>query len=322
MPDSFARYLREGATLVLDAVDRLFEPIGRLAASIERQLGTEANVNLYAGWRESPGLDLHWDRHDVLILQVSGKKRWHIYEPTRRFPIGGDVESPPKPFGDPVCIQELSAGDVLYLPRGWWHIAIPCGEPTLHLTVGLHPQTGLDIAMWSLEALKRHEIMRRDVPVIAEPAAQKEYLEELQKALQEVCQDPDLLEKFARHRLVRAQTRPELMLPFAAMNQILPDDETYLIRSVIPRDGAIIETSEGMIEVLFAGKEYKFLEASKVLLDHLDSCATTTIRMFYELFEDRFGEEQLTSFLTELATHGIISFEEPAASLDSRPASA
>lgn len=33
----------------------------------------------------------------------------------------------------------LEAGDILYLPRGWWHDPVPVGEETVHLAVGVFP---------------------------------------------------------------------------------------------------------------------------------------------------------------------------------------
>ena len=64
------RQLREGATLVLDAVDELSEPVEALAKGLELFFRERVQVNLYAGWQTSRGFDLHWDDHDVFILQT------------------------------------------------------------------------------------------------------------------------------------------------------------------------------------------------------------------------------------------------------------
>jgi hypothetical protein len=44
------RHLQEGAMLVLDAIDEIHEPIGKLAANLERVLGARVQVNLYASY--------------------------------------------------------------------------------------------------------------------------------------------------------------------------------------------------------------------------------------------------------------------------------
>src|SRR6266511_1480125 len=74
----FIKYLREGATLILDDAEELSPPLRRLAISLERLFRVRVQVNLYAGWHKNRGFDLHWDDHDILVLQVAGSKRWEV----------------------------------------------------------------------------------------------------------------------------------------------------------------------------------------------------------------------------------------------------
>ena len=65
-------------------------------------------------------LKLHRDQQDRVIVQVEGSKRWQIHGPSvsERTPgIAG--EFPPK--GAPIFDNFLMAGDVLFLPGGYWH---------------------------------------------------------------------------------------------------------------------------------------------------------------------------------------------------------
>ena len=142
--DELAKQLREGATLVLDAVDELSEPVEELAEGLELLFHEHVQVNLYAGWQTSRGFDLHLDDHDVFILQVAGRKRWSVYGMTRPYPLVNDVEKAQKPTHEPLWEGTLEDGDLLYIPRGWWHVAEALAEPTVHLTVGVHNRTGLD----------------------------------------------------------------------------------------------------------------------------------------------------------------------------------
>ena len=145
LPVGFTRHLREGATLVLDAVDEFSAPLEELAEGLEQTFREHVQINCYAGWRTTRGFDLHWDDHDVFILQVAGRKRWRVYGETRPHPVVADPEPVPRPDGEPLWEDVLAAGDLLYIPRGWWHVAFPLDEPTLHLTVGIHNRTGLDL---------------------------------------------------------------------------------------------------------------------------------------------------------------------------------
>src|SRR5262245_20893896 len=144
----FLQHLRDGATLILDDAEELYPPLRALAISLERLFRVKIQVNLYAGWHKNRGFDLHWDDHDVFVLQVAGRKQLPIYGPTRPDPLGPDTEEAPAPSAKPIWEAVLQEGDLLYLPRGWWHVAHPLGEPCLHLTIGLNNPTGLDLLHW------------------------------------------------------------------------------------------------------------------------------------------------------------------------------
>ena len=56
----------------------------------------------------------------------------------------------------------LEDGDLLYIPRGWWHVATPLDEPTLHLTVGVNNLTKAPICLpGSSNRLQASEDVRR-----------------------------------------------------------------------------------------------------------------------------------------------------------------
>ena len=124
---ALSRELREGATLVLDNVDELHRPVRQMAQALERAFHVRVQVNSYSGFRTSHGFDLHWDDHDVFILQVAGRKQWKVYGMTRRFPLASDVESAEPPATEALWEGLLEDGDLLYIPRGWWHVATPLG---------------------------------------------------------------------------------------------------------------------------------------------------------------------------------------------------
>ncbi|HXJ84048.1 MAG TPA: cupin domain-containing protein, partial [Candidatus Methylomirabilis sp.] len=144
----FVQCLAKGATLIVDRMDELSPSVRRLAEAFEDVLRAPTCVNLYAGWRTQKGLDLHWDSQDTLILQISGRKHWRVYAPTRLHPLRADVGKVPTPTAQPVWDSILADGDAIYLPRGWWHVAFPVNEPSLHLTVTVLPSHGVDVLEW------------------------------------------------------------------------------------------------------------------------------------------------------------------------------
>ena len=70
IPEKLSEHLRDGYTLVIDAVDDMADGVMRLAEDFERVLHEGVQVNLYAGWHEQQGFNRHCDTHDVIVLQV------------------------------------------------------------------------------------------------------------------------------------------------------------------------------------------------------------------------------------------------------------
>jgi hypothetical protein len=89
-----AEALRSGATLVLHAVDDLAPSLSDLAAQVEHFLRAAVTVNLYATWSEVEGFNVHWDDHDVFVLQVAGSKSWQVFAPTKPWPSERDPARP------------------------------------------------------------------------------------------------------------------------------------------------------------------------------------------------------------------------------------
>ena len=161
--------LRQGATVILNGIDGYHPPVRPVADALEAALGGYAGINLYASWMPTRGFSTHWDDHDVFVLQVAGRKRWRLYGETRRAPLVRDAEPAVAPR-EQVWSEVIEAGDVLYVPRGWWHDARAedgggaDGAGSLHLTCSVLPYTGLEFMTWLSGRLARHETFRRDLP--------------------------------------------------------------------------------------------------------------------------------------------------------------
>ncbi|WSC07830.1 cupin domain-containing protein [Streptomyces scopuliridis] len=53
---------------------------------LEHWLRTGVQTNLYASLTAREGFGVHWDDHDVIVIQIDGAKRWKLYGPTRTAP--------------------------------------------------------------------------------------------------------------------------------------------------------------------------------------------------------------------------------------------
>ncbi|MFE2149202.1 JmjC domain-containing protein [Streptomyces lavendulae] len=59
-----------------------------------------------------------------------------------RDPLRPDVEAPAKPETPPLAEVVLQAGDMLYVPPGWWHAVAATEGWSLHRAAGVRPDPG------------------------------------------------------------------------------------------------------------------------------------------------------------------------------------
>ncbi|HEX8473502.1 MAG TPA: cupin domain-containing protein [Pyrinomonadaceae bacterium] len=304
-PAEINNYLRQGATVVLDAVDELHEPTEELAAVLERFFCERVQINLYAGWQTSRGFDLHWDDHDVFILQVAGRKRWSVYGMTRPYPVADDIEEAQKPTDAPVWEETLEDGDLLYIPRGWWHVAQPLAEPTLHLTVGIHQRTGLDLMRWLTERLRARATFRQDMPRLANADERATHAARLRQELLAELDDA-VLERFFREHDATAESRARFSLPSSATAEALPDAPDTLLRWMPPRP-LELKAENGVVEFACHKKRWRFAEDALLVLQPLEERRVCSVAELCETAAVRLDARTVRAFLRELLLHGLVA---------------
>ncbi len=159
--DALDALIAEGVSLVIAGIDEDAPDIARLSAALAQRLGHSVWANAYVTHGDGGALAPHYDDHDVLVLQVHGAKRWFSHgtptpSPITRSPDGVD-------FGPPQWDGLVSAGDVLYLPRGEVHHAEAVTSPSVHLTFGIDTERGVDFAASILEGLASEQLFREDL---------------------------------------------------------------------------------------------------------------------------------------------------------------
>ena len=167
--DALAAQYADGATLVLQSVHRLHPPVARFCRELAAELGHATQCNAYiTPGGEHQGFDYHHDTHDVFVLQVSGRKRWIVYEPVVRLPLASQPQAGAHlvPDGvEPLLDVELEAGDALYLPRGYVHAALTTDASSVHLTVGVLSTTWYDVLTDAVSLAGADEAFRDALPV-------------------------------------------------------------------------------------------------------------------------------------------------------------
>lgn len=212
LKDRLYKELEAGATLVLNRIE-LVSPIVRdVCMEIGRLVGTQTTANAYATFGSQPATNVHWDTHDVFVVQVRGRKHWRLFEPTHPLPISNQIsndrtaEVPENSYLDVV----LEAGDVLYVPRGWWHRVAPTQtQDTIHLTVAVHTPLVLDLLVWAC-ANVLPDLLEVRHALLGE-ATDEQTLQAAVAAASEALLNPATLEAF----YARSRARERVVSPFA-----------------------------------------------------------------------------------------------------------
>lgn len=142
--------------------------------------------------------------------------------PGKQYPLGDDGRAHKNPPLAPVWEGVLETGDLLYMPRGWWHKAMPDEEPTLHITVGIYNSHGLDLMSYLTTQLRENISFRQDLPRFASPAERTQHMQKLRDELL-LLWDEQLLEKYFEYRNGMAPLRPLMALPLGGTPDMLPE---------------------------------------------------------------------------------------------------
>jgi len=303
--DKLTQELNSGATLVLDAVDELFESLRVLAEALELFFHERIQINAYASWRTSRGFDLHWDDHDVFILQVTGRKHWKVHGMTLAYPLAGDPKEP-KPTEPPLWDHILETGDLLYIPRGFWHVAYPLNEPTLHLTVGVHNRAGLDLLRWLVNRMRSREIFRQDLPRFASRETIQAHLVQMREELLSEWGD-DILNRYFADLDESAMSRPRLSLACAPVDSLPAGD--MLVRLLAPRP-LDLKVESGVVRFSSQKKEWRLAVEAWPILRHLDQHRVCTVSELCEVAKSEVDERRVRIFLKELLMNGLVAIVE------------
>ncbi len=220
----------DGSTLVLQALHRTWPPLVEFAAHFSSELGHPVQVNAYITPPQNQGFSAHYDTHDVVVLQVAGRKQWRIHRPVlddpmpdqpwdqRRAAVAARAQEPPE------LDEVLQPGDALYLPRGYIHAATALGETSIHLTIGVHPITRQDVVRHLLAGASGSVELRASLPMgadLGDPDVLAPHLRATVQALHEYLDRADAagVARLLSGELARA-TRPEPLAPLAQLRTV------------------------------------------------------------------------------------------------------
>ncbi|MBE9121418.1 cupin [Tychonema sp. LEGE 07199] len=299
---------QSGATLILNQVHKLIPEIAEFAAEFKADLGYGNQVNAYCSWPEKQGFSSHYDTHEVFILQTDGIKQWYVFADTIKYPLTDQKSSSFSPPETPPYLTcTLHPGDVLYIPRGHWHYAIASDEPSLHLTLGIHCKTGIDLLEWLVGELRQQSEWRQSLPLRINQDSIDTSVNNLIAQLQGYANSKNLGEEYSSYLDSLAKPVAKYSLPSQAGFNIFPCGIQTKYRIPKFQRVRISELPDGDgYKIVVGGKEVSLRGVTAKFTDTLFSTEFFTGEDVMDWLPDCDWEIDVMPLLSRLVVEGII----------------
>lgn len=176
--DKLFEHLNSGATIVANSIDKNFGPIGIYCRGLEKELSVKVWANLYISPPKSRGFGIHQDIHDVIVVQIAGKKNWHIYPRE-----ANNGPRTPRPNDIPEKEFQLQENELVYLPKNYPHMAYATDDsPSVHLSLGFEGLFWSDLVKHFSKKASEDVDFQQRIPI---PIEGKEAFNDFLKAFQE-----------------------------------------------------------------------------------------------------------------------------------------
>jgi bifunctional lysine-specific demethylase and histidyl-hydroxylase MINA len=190
--------VQRGASIVLNEVETLTPGLKRITEVLSREPGGKVQANLYCSWQRRQAFAVHFDTHDVFAMQITGEKTWRIYQRHFKDPINHpafkliDQRAHDANKGALQMEVLMRPGDLIYIPRGFYHEAMAETDATVHLSYSVVSMIGLDVISFLFEHAVRDEVFRGALPQpsVRGGAALEEHLMRIAGRLREILRDP------------------------------------------------------------------------------------------------------------------------------------
>ena len=207
----FYEYLGGGATLQINWLEQHLVAAKRLCLEVARYAGTQTSCNAYMSFSGGGSFGQHWDTHDVFVIQLIGRKHWRVYNPTWPLPLTyqtNDRSGQSCP-AEPAMEVVLEEGDVMYLPRGWWHHVIPLDVGSFHIAVGSYAPSTFDYLVQTTAKFLENQLSARKAFSMD---SYRDAVTELMQQLPDVLLDPANAAAFEQESAGRERMIAEINL--------------------------------------------------------------------------------------------------------------
>ena len=214
----------------------------------------------------------------------------------------------------------LNDGDILHVPKNWPHVAVPCDQPTLHLTLSIFEYNAVNFLNWLVSTrLSDAEFVHLGISRHSCVEHLSDCLSAIQTKMTAAFSEENILDEFFRDQIWmvtdkaqrftgRAATRPFFGLPWSATPRGVPDTNlsNYLIYMASPFGLGIRMTDENKVEVQFDREVFAFDASMLPIFEILENDTPFSIADFFQRFNGKLEHEELEGFLGKLINIGIL----------------
>lgn len=201
-----------GASIVLDLIETLTPGIRSVTEALEMALATRVSCNAYCSQNQRRAFPSHFDSMEVFALHIEGEKVWRVYEGRFEDPLempGYDHTSFAPDYherakGELMMEVHMKPGDLLYLPKGWYHDALASSDACLHLSFSTAQTTGLNFINWLARGLDEEPLFRKPMPPHDDVAAHTAHINALKETLAEIMGREDIHAQFREEQRSKA----------------------------------------------------------------------------------------------------------------------
>ncbi|MCP4334509.1 MAG: hypothetical protein GY785_17785 [Gammaproteobacteria bacterium] len=147
--------ISNGAAVVLEGLDILDAGINTFVARLDEALPCVlANAESFFSQQGNEAYEGHCDADDVLVVQLAGKKTWHLFEPQQRR-YAGIQNLSDQQLGPVKHEITMRPGDAIYLRAGVPHRCVTSAPYSLHMACDLVDNTP-DMSEITAQATKQY----------------------------------------------------------------------------------------------------------------------------------------------------------------------
>ena len=307
-PNKVGAFLAMGASFVGNSVEQIAPEVRELTDMLSQLFAARANANLYCSFGGIQAFASHFDPHEVFALHCEGEKVWRIYENRADAPVGSlgggeGAGQADRVKGGRLLEVTMRPGDLLYIPRGYFHDALASSAASLHLTFGVLPYSARILFRLLEQAALRERAFREYLPDgrEAQGAPLRVRLAELADRVGEIMRSPAFLAEVATAQAKLVGREPVLDLPDR------PPVEAYARTDrpagVVRADqGAIVRPTGGAGDIPLGA----LADEAEWMLDQ----PAVVVRQLLSRFPHR-GDAELRAVLQALVRAGLFVAYQP-----------